>query len=127
VSRSPLGAVAVQQNAISLNDLTSLSCAMGTRLKIHFVLFDARTGSDVKCAVYRPYLLVASPWLLRDSGIATIVPLHGGIPVPAEIHFATENGGPASALRAALHAVLSLPENRDLQTIPASLEEFEEW
>jgi hypothetical protein len=93
------------------------------------VLFAAPTGSAVQSAVYRPYLLVASasPWLQPESGIATVVSLHGASPLPDQIHFLSTSGGAASALRAARDAILALPENHALRTIPASLEDFEEW
>ena len=110
-----------------LDDLTSWRDTMADRLKLHFVMFAAPTGSAVQSTVYRPYLLVASPWLQPDSGIATVVPLHGGSPVPDQIHFVSPTGGAASALRAARDAIVALPENNALLTIPASLEDFEEW
>jgi hypothetical protein len=100
---------------------------MPNRLRLHFVLYEPSSELGMAPATYRPYLLVSGPWQTPGSGVATIVPLHSGIPVPDQVHFVAESGGPQAALRMARDAVLELRQNRGLRTMPSTLEEFEQW
>lgn len=100
---------------------------MANRLKLHFVLYAPALDLGTAPATYRPYLLVASRWQTDGSGVATIVPLHSGTPVPDQVHFVVAQGGPAAAIREARDAVLTHPQNHGLRAIPETLDAFEQW
>ena len=100
---------------------------MSKRLKLSLSLFSPPNGLKPAAGTYYPYFFLASPWLTKDSGIATVVPLNDDCPVPDNIHFQVVRGGPAAAMRAARDAVLLLPQNKGLKSMPADLDKFEGW
>ena len=59
---------------------------------------------------YHSYLVVSSPWLTVDSGIASVVPLSTGAPLSNQ-HFPVLQGGERGAFDAALKALASEPSN----------------
>lgn len=97
------------------------------RLKLHFSLYAPNQIPGEEFAIYRPYVIFASTWDSPDSGIATILPLASGIPLPDSIHVLANSGGAAGALKIARDSLLSLPENQGLATLPANPDTFSEF
>lgn len=62
---------------------------------------------------YHSYLVVSSPWQTPNSGIASIVPLSTGAPLPRP-HFSVLQGGERAAFDAALKALSTEPSNAGL-------------
>jgi hypothetical protein len=100
---------------------------MSARYRLHFNLFRASpTGISVP-EVIHSYLVLASPWTLPDSGVASMVPLSAGAPSPDMIAIVVGKGGARAALTTAINEILSLPGNAGLQTVPQDLSVAEEW
>lgn len=64
--------------------------------------------------VSRSYYLVAD-FGSSDSGIASIVPLSMGAPMPDDDHLTVTIGGEEAALSVAAEAIKALPGNRGLE------------
>lgn len=64
--------------------------------------------------VYRSYYLVAD-FGAHGSGIASIIPLSLGAPMPGDDSMAVKYGGEEMALKAAADAIKALPGNQGLE------------
>jgi hypothetical protein len=62
---------------------------------------------------YHCYLVVSSPWLTPDSGIASVVSLSANAPL-SKPHVPVMQGGERAAFDAALQALASEPNNAGL-------------
>lgn len=63
---------------------------------------------------YHSYFIIASEWLIKNSGIATITPLTDA-PLPSQMHFPVTTGGPESAIKKAIEALKSIDGNNKLK------------
>ena len=64
--------------------------------------------------VHRSYYLVAD-FGEHGSGIASIIPLSLGAPMPDDDHLTVKYGGEEAALKAAAEAIKALPSNQGLE------------
>lgn len=96
-----------------------------TRLRLHFSLYSLSNTENA--GKYHAYLLVASPWQPPGAGVASILPLREGSPMPDRIHFLADSGGPHAAIKAARDAILALEGNVGLKSLPEDLDSFEVW
>ena len=64
--------------------------------------------------VHRSYYLVAD-FGVHGSGIASIIPLSLGAPMPDDDHLTVKYGGEEAALKAAAEAIKALPGNQGLE------------
>ena len=62
---------------------------------------------------YHSYLVLASPWELQDSGVASIVCISGCSPL-AQPNILVQTGGEQAAYEKAVGMLQSLPENHNL-------------
>lgn len=100
---------------------------MSERYRLHFTLYRPATGDQAVPHVLHPYLVLSSPWLLPESGVATVVTLNSDAPAPDRAAFISEKGGPRAALALAVAAILVLPRNQGLQSLPNDLTQPESW
>ncbi len=100
---------------------------MAEQYRLHFTLYQPSTGDTAIPDVIHPYLILSSPWLLPESGVATVVTLNSDAPAPDCAAFISEKGGPRDALSLAVAAILALPRNKGLQSLPKDLSRVETW
>jgi hypothetical protein len=94
---------------------------MAERYRLHFTLYRPATGDAAIPDVIHPYLVLSSPWLLPGTGVATVLTLNSDAPAPDRAAFISEKGGPREALALAVEAILALPTNKGLQSLPKDL------
>lgn len=100
---------------------------MTDRLRLHFNLYRPSTVGGEGPEIIRSYMVLASPWILPGSGVASVVPLSAGAPSPAHAAVVRETGGAQAAFTAAVSEILALPGNENLHSIPKDLSKGEPW
>jgi len=66
---------------------------------------------------YNSYLVVASPWQMVDSGVASAIPLSGDAPAPNPPHKISTTGGSEKAYKLMLEVLRNLPKNKGLNEL----------
>jgi hypothetical protein len=86
-------------------------------IKANVKFYGKETGQFGMPKPYNSYLVVASPWQINNSGVATAMPLSGDAPAPNPPHKISQSGGPEKAYEDMLDILRNLTENKGLQEL----------